>query len=129
MAKTRVLVCVTVQRNCERLIRVGAELAGGTEGSLSVVHVARTGQRFLGSEDEAAALEYLFQVSRENGADMTLLHSDDVGASIVAMAKKCGAEVIVLGAPPQNTRGMQLPALLRAQLPGVDVKEIITTGE
>ena len=129
MAKTCVLVCVTVQRNCERLIRIGAELAQNAEGSLSVVHVARKGQRFLGSEDEAAALEYLFQVSRESGADMTLLHSDDVCSSIASMAEKCRAEIIVLGAPPEHTRGMQLPSQLRARLPGVDVKEIITTGD
>lgn len=129
MAKTSVLVCVTVQRNCERLIRIGAELAGKTKCGLSVVHVACRGQRFLGSEDEAAALEYLFKVSRESGADMTLLHSDDVCASIVSMAKKCRAEIIVLGAPPEHERGMQLPSQLRAQLPGVDVREIITTGD
>jgi len=36
---------------------------------------------------------------------------------------------VLLGAPKGNVKGMQLPALLRAQLPGVDVREIITSGD
>lgn len=129
MTKGHVLVCVTGQRTCERLISAGAEYTGGAPGRLSVVHVARPGQRFLGSEDEAGALEYLFQVSRDYGADMTLLHSDDVCGAIVSAAKKCNCGVIVLGAPRGNVRGLQLPNILRAQLPDVDVHEIITSGE
>ncbi|MDO4741485.1 MAG: universal stress protein UspA [Eubacteriales bacterium] len=129
MAKMHVLVCVTGQRTCERLIKSGAELTGGAEGSLSVVHVARTGQHFLGSEDEASALEYLYQVSRDYGADMSLMHSDDVCGAIVAAAKKRESAVIILGAPKKNVRGLQLPSLLRSQLPGVDVREIITSGD
>lgn len=122
-------MCVTGQRTCERLIRAGAELTGGAEGRLSVVHVARTGQRFLGSEDEASALEYLFQVSRDYGADMTLMHSDDVSGAIAAAAKKCNSAVVILGAPRGTARGIQLPSLLRSLLPGVDVREIITSGD
>lgn len=129
MTGTCVLVCVTVQRTCERLIRAGAELAAERACQLSVVHVARTGQHFLDSDDEASALEYLFQVSRENGADMTLLHSDDVCKAIIAAAKKCNAGVIVLGAPPKRERGLQLPARLSRLLPEVEVREIVAPND
>ena len=129
MAKMHVLVCVTGQRTCERLIKSGAELTGGAPGSLSVVHVARPGQHFLGSEDEASALEYLYQVSRDHGADMALMHSEDICGAIVDAAKKRNSAVVLLGAPRGNAKGLQLPALLRAQLPGVDVREIITSGD
>lgn len=129
MAKTHVLVCVTGQRTCERLIRAGAGLTGGAEGKLSVVHVARPGQNFLGSQDEAGALEYLFQVSRDYGADMTLMHSDDVCGAIADAAKKYNSGTIVLGAPRGNVKGMQLPNMLRAMLKDVEVHEIITSGE
>lgn len=129
MEKTHVLVCVTGQRTCERLIRTGAELAGGEEGTLSVVHVARPGQRFLGSEDEAAALEYLFQVSRDYGADMMLMHSEDVCEAIAAAAQKSNSAFVLLGAPGGKARGAQLPDQLRAMLPDVDVREIITSGD
>lgn len=129
MEKMHVLVCVTGQYTCERLIRMGAEIAGGAQGALSVLHVAKPGQRFLGSEDEASALEYLFQVSRDHGADMALTHSEDVCGAIAAAAKKCNSTVVLLGAPRGRANGMQLPAQLRALLPGVDVREIISSGD
>lgn len=129
MAKMHVLVCVTGQRTCERLIRSGAELTGGAPGSLSVLHVARPGQRFLGSEDEANALEYLYQVSRDYGADMALMRSDDICGAISEAAKKRNSAVVLLGASRGNAKGLQLSSLLRAQLPGVDVREIITSGD
>ena len=129
MAKMHVLVCVTGQRTCEKLIRSGAELTGGAPGSLSVVHVARPGQHFLGSEDEANALEYLYQVSRDYGADMSLTRSDDVCGAIVEAAKKRSSAVVILGAPRGSVKGLQLPSLLRERLSGVDVREIITSGD
>ena len=123
------LVCVTGQRTCEKLIRAGAQLAAERGGELSVLHVARTGQRFLGSEDEAAALEYLFQVSRENGADMNLTHSDDVPGAIVAFARKCGAAAVLIGMPRGRRSDLGLAYILRAQLPEAEVREMITSGD
>ena len=129
MAAKHVLVCVTGQRTCEKLIRAGAELASERRCELSVLHVARTGQRFLGSEDEAAALEYLYQVSRENGADMTLTHSDDVPGAIVSFARKCEACAVVLGMPRGRGSDMGLAYILRGQLPEVELREMITSGD
>ena len=56
----RVLVCVTGQKSCERLIEEGASIAQEHNIELSVVHVAKTGNNFLGStsgitEAEASA--------------------------------------------------------------------------
>ena len=75
-APKKTMVCVTVQKTCERLIRAGASLAGGA--GLSVVHVARSGEALLGGSSESEALEYLFRISREYGAEMDMLRSDDV---------------------------------------------------
>ena len=129
MDPNRVLVCVTGQHTCEVLIRSGAATAAERGGELSVLHVARTGQRFLGSEDEAAALEYLYRVSRENGADMTLTHSDDVPGAIEAFARNSGAGVIVIGMPRGGSRDLGLAYILRAALPGVELREMITSGD
>lgn len=129
MNATHVLVCVTGQRTCERLIRAGAELTGGAEGALSVLHVARTGQRFLDGDDEAAALDYLFQASTGYGANMTLTHSGDVHGAIADFARKYGAEIVILGMTRDTGKGIALAARLRTALPGVEIREIITSGE
>ena len=76
--ESRVLVCVTGQKSCARLIHDGAEIAAEEGASLSVVHVAKMGSNFLGSASEAEALEYLFAISKSHSADMMLLRNDDV---------------------------------------------------
>ncbi len=60
-----VLVCVTGQRSCERLIVIGAQLAAQARQPLIVLHVARAGGNVLGSKNEAEALEYLRAISQQ----------------------------------------------------------------
>ena len=45
--ESRVLVCVTGQKSCARLIHDGAEIAAEEGASLSVVHVAKMGSLSL----------------------------------------------------------------------------------
>ena len=47
MSKRDVMVCVTGQKNCERLIREGAQIASIREVGVHVVHVAHEGERFM----------------------------------------------------------------------------------
>lgn len=92
-----VLVCVTGQTCCERLIVLGAQLAQTHGGPLVVMHVARVGANVMGYQNEAEALEYLLQVSVSHGADMFVKRSDDVIGTIEAEARARGAKVIVAG--------------------------------
>lgn len=100
MEALHVLVCVTGQKTCERLIAEGDRLARELGAELSVVHVAKQGAGLLGGNvAEAEALEYLFQISSEHGADMAVIRSDDVAPTITHHARKLGATVMVLGSP------------------------------
>ena len=92
-----VLVCVTGQRSCERLIVTGARFAAQEKQPLVVVHVARTGANVLGYKNEAEALEYLFGISTQYGADMSVKKSDDVVSAIEKEAKDREVRVIVAG--------------------------------
>ncbi|MDR0929242.1 MAG: universal stress protein UspA [Oscillospiraceae bacterium] len=117
-APQKTMVCVTVQKTCERLIRAGAEYAAGAE--LRVVHVAKPGASLLGSGNDGEALDYLFGISRAFGAQMDMLRADDVVETIVAYAKKNAVECLVVGTP--NARGVHdFSAQLRARLPGISV--------
>ncbi len=114
----KTMVCVTVQRTCERLIREGAAIAG--DAGLSVVHVARNGTKLLGAGSDGEALEYLFRIARGYGAEMDMQRSDDVIITIAELAEKNDVECVVLGASGEKG-GYDFATSLRALLPDVTV--------
>ena len=113
-----VLVCVTGQKSCERLIVAGARIAREEGLPLNVLHVVRTGGSVLGFVNEPQALEYLLNVSVENGASMYVRRSDDVVSSIEYAAKNEGAKVIVAGRAA-SYQGWDLLDELKLRLPEV----------
>lgn len=117
------LVCVTVQKSCERLIQSGAKLAQEQDALLSVLHVAKPGASFLGNPAEGDALEYLYQITTEYGADMTLLRSEDVVRAIAGHAKKVGATLIVMGQPGRRGR-QEIAEELRFHLPEAQIHTV-----
>ena len=118
MENSRVLVCVTGQKMCERLIREGSRLASEQGAVLSVLHVARKGAELLGVHSEAEALEYLFKVSSDYGADMTVIRSDEVVKTITSYVDKNGVTSIILGAPRTGRKDLTLE--LKRIMPEID---------
>ncbi len=119
--KRDVMVCVTGQKTCERLIKEGARVADLHSVGVHVVHVAPEGEHFMGSgENEAEALEYLLRRSNEVGADMTVLHAKDPKAALCEYATKNDIGVVVLGVAP-GTNALDFARTLEAKLPGVDI--------
>ena len=91
-----VLACVTVQKDCARLIRRGSEMARESGMPLRVLHVSQ-GKNILGSPDTAAILNELFSLAREADAEMNVAYEHDVPAAIVRLAVEWNASVLVLG--------------------------------
>ena len=126
MAKSlRVMVCVTGQKTCERLIREGARIAAEIEGEVHVVHVATGGAPFMGAspKQEAEALEYLFRRAQESGADMEVVRADSAVEALVRLAQEHDVDCVVLGAA--RGRGAQdFAEQLRSRLPHADVRVV-----
>lgn len=123
--RLRVMVCVTGQKTCERLIREGARIAAEIEGEVHVVHVATGGAPFMGvsPEQEAEALEYLFRRAQEYGADMEVVRADSAVDALVRLAQEHDVDCVVLGAA--RGRGAQDFAVqLRSRLPHADVRVV-----
>ena len=118
--ESRVLVCVTGQKSCARLIHDGAEIAAEEGASLSVVHVAKMGSNFLGSASEAEALEYLLRRSNDVGADMTVLHAKDPKGALCEYAQRNRIGCVVLGVAP-GPDALAFARALEAKLPGVEI--------
>ena len=92
-----ILVCVTGQKTCRRLIDEGARLALDYGADLSVLHVARTGADFLDNPSQSEAIEYLYQISAAHGADMTLVKAENVLDTLAAYARRVEADLVVIG--------------------------------
>lgn len=119
----KVLVCVTGQKTCERLIQEGARIARQLEGKVSVVHVAAKGAAILGNQHEGEALEYLFRAADEVGAEMTVLRADDVLDTLVAFAGDQQVDCIVVGAS-RDRDSNAFAQRLRARLPNVELRSV-----
>lgn len=117
-----VMVCVTGQRSCDRLLSRGTERAASLNGQSNVhmVHCVETGRNFLNTPYESEAIEYLFTAAQLAGADLSLLRADDIVAAIVEYAKEHGVGLIVLGTPPTHDNATPLHIRLQRQLPDVE---------
>ena len=118
----KVMVCVTRQKTCERLIKIGTKIALDLKAVLSVVHVAKTGTNFLGNPDEGEALDHLFQISKNAGADMSVLRSDNVVNTLVEFAKKNKVSVLILGESPDSKDENNIIKQLQRRLPDIDIQ-------
>ncbi len=101
-----IMVCVTGQRSCERLILHGVKRsepgADGMRPPLYIVHCVLNGQRFMNSSDEADAIEYLFTCAQYAGAELSILRTDNVQQTLADFAHEHGVGVIILGAPGEQ---------------------------
>lgn len=92
-----VMVCVTQQKTCERLIRYGHDLLGRSKGELFIIHVAHYEFKFLGSSEEGEALEYLYGKALEYGANLTVVRSNHVLDTLADLVEKNKITHVVFG--------------------------------
>lgn len=120
-----VMVCVTGQRSCERLILHGLKRTAPNEAGerppLYIVHCVQNGQRFMNSPDEADAIDYLFTCAQYAGAELTILRTDNVQQTIADFAHEHGVGVLILGAPgEQGEHNGKFARGLRELLPEIE---------
>ena len=92
-----VMVCVTQQKTCDRLIRYGHDFLGREDGELYIIHVAHYEFKFLGSTKEGEALEYLYQKALEYGANLTVVRSNHVLDTLIDLVVKNKISLVVMG--------------------------------
>ncbi|HOQ07413.1 MAG TPA: universal stress protein [Clostridiales bacterium] len=111
-----ILVCVTQQKTCERLINKAHELAREYGGNLFVINVVRSDMSFLESSRESEALEYLFGISKKVGANLAVLKSDDVVKTIAEYADENDIDYIVIGKSHDKNAGDRFVKKLKSML-------------
>jgi len=117
-----ILVCVTQQKTCERLIRNAANLKEELKGELFVIHVAKNEWNFLDNKKEGEALDYLFRISKSVGADLSVLKSDNIVETIVEFVKERKISYIVMGESPNDHKENNFFNELKYTLADVEIK-------
>lgn len=97
-----ILVCVTQQITCEKLIKKAAETKSSSRINLFVIHVVKNKWKFLNSASEGEALEYLFGISKSVGANLTVLRSDKIVDTISEFAIENNIGQIFMGQSPND---------------------------
>jgi len=114
-----VLVCVTQQKTCENLIRAGAKLLSEDgDNSLYVIHVVNENDKLLYNLSDGDALEYLFEITKEVGADLIVRRSKDVIKTILEFAEEKKITHIVLGNSQDKDSSKNFAGKLKKKLPG-----------
>ncbi|NLW22528.1 MAG: universal stress protein [Tissierellia bacterium] len=125
MERSNIMVCVTQQKTCERLILSGYKLLKSKDDNLYVIHVVNEKERFLDNADDGEALEYLFAVSKKVGADLTVLRSRDVLKTLIEFAKNNQITHIVMGITPKDKGSNKLSVGFQLQQALPDIEFII----
>lgn len=114
-----VLVLVTLQRSCARLIRRGADMALQQHCTLHVLHVVvKDPESDQDTAIDAQVLNYLYALSGEAGAEMTVLTADVAVTAMAEFATRQGSRQIVMGG---GDRACGIAETLSELLPGVQV--------
>ncbi len=97
MKAVKVMVCVTQQKSCERLIDEGKSLAPSDNDELYVVHAIKENWKYFGQLKESDALEYLFDISKKRGAGLKILNVKDIENALSDFAQQHQIDIIVMG--------------------------------
>lgn len=112
------MVCVTGQRSCERLIERAAEMRKNNQ-PFYIVHCVQTGRVFMNFVSDPDAIEFLFTCASLVNAELAILREDDVIEALVSFAKAHDVSTIVLGASPKQDRS-SFSSRLSSRLGNVD---------
>lgn len=93
----RIMVCVTQQKSCERLIDFGVNLVTSEADELHVIHVVKENWKYFGQLEEKDALDYLFEVSKSKNAMLTVTKAKDIEKALSEFAVKHKITDIIMG--------------------------------
>ena len=103
--KPSVLVCVTGQYDCDRLIQAGYAQATERSCDLHVlcIHTPMNDISRLSEE-----IEYLYRTAKELGADMTIAFDKNAPRFAAGFARRINARHLVTGIPDNRPNGFVL---------------------
>ncbi|NLO36004.1 MAG: hypothetical protein GX112_06600 [Clostridiaceae bacterium] len=93
-----ILVCVTDQESCTRLIKAGRQLADIVAVPLKVISVRPHGS---GSWMASEELEYLYNMAKQLNAEMIIRFHDFAAEAVADYVRRQPVKAVIVGEPPQ----------------------------
>lgn len=112
----KIMVCVTQQKSCEKLIQRGYEIVKGKNDELFVVHVVKTDWRYFSQMEESDALEYLFDVSKKFNADLSIYRSKHIEETLAKFVIDNDISDIIMGESLEKVKQQNMIERLKAKI-------------
>ncbi len=112
--KNCVMICVTPQISCARLIEEGIKIA--KEENREAVVVTVIGNQY---KNDLTALNYLYDIVEKNSLHMKMYFNNEPAITAAVVAKRIGAGITVTGLPEDNDG--RFIALFRDLLPDIPI--------
>lgn len=113
--KNAVMVCVTRQKTCERLIRAGADMAKKMDKNLIVAHAVYAYENVMQSDNASEAMEMLYRVTNEHNGQMIVFQCEDKFSGLADCATENHVDVMILGSSPKYAN--QVLSIMKEKLP------------
>lgn len=94
--KSRIMVCVTPQKSCRRLVERGAERAKETNGEFCVVYVNKNNDISNDLKQNKVLLE-LFYLAQKMGGRVSILVGKKISKTLAEFAKENNITEIIVG--------------------------------
>lgn len=114
MKGKKVMVCVTDQKVCEKLIYNALGILEDNPGEIHVIHVSK--ENVIQNEESGEALEYLFGICNKFDATLTLIKSQDILNSLVETAMKNKIDTIIMGESRNTNPGNSIIVELKKKM-------------
>lgn len=114
--KKNVMVCVTQQRSCERLLARGSQLTNHKHDELFMVHIVKENWRYFSQMEESDAMEYLYDMAKHYDASVNVLKAKDIESALRNFAQKHQVDVIVMGESLENSEQQNMINRLQSHL-------------
>lgn len=92
--RSSVLACVTSQYDCDRIIKTAKKIADDCDCELRVLSILKPTGNYTTVSDR---IEYLYLVSKESDADMTVLFHDDAPSAVAEFVNENNVKRVVTG--------------------------------
>lgn len=129
MKTEKIMVCVTEQKTCERLIQKGIELSQGSDTEIFVLHIAIKDVKVIEDQEAAEALEYLFEQSKNYGASVSIVKSDNIKETLLNFAIDHSIDHIIMGQTRLSNEKDSVIFKLRNELAYTNVKISVIPAE
>ncbi|ADL68052.1 UspA domain protein [Thermoanaerobacterium thermosaccharolyticum DSM 571] len=94
--KSRIMVCVTPQKSCRRLVERGAERAKETNGEFCVVYVNKNNDIYKDLKEHKILVE-LFEMAQKLGGRVSILVGKKISDTLAEFADENDITEIIVG--------------------------------